>query len=82
MEGAEPLVAGALDLDHLFIEVLIVENRNNFCPKHACPSRRQMRELMSRHGYQLFPNLVAKSDLYVHPRSAFLVKALRAAHGE
>ena len=31
IEGAEPLVVGNIDFDKVFIEVMMIEIRNNFC---------------------------------------------------
>lgn len=67
-EGAEPGVVANIDFDQIFIDVLISENLNQYCRK-TCPSRDQTRALMQSRGYLLFPDVVTRSDLFVHPRS-------------
>jgi hypothetical protein len=71
VENAEPLVLSQIDFNAVFIEVLIVESSNQFC-KAECPSRDQARAIMKEKGYHLFPSVVTKSDLYIHPKSSFL----------
>jgi hypothetical protein len=77
VEGAEPGVVENLDFDKVFIEVMIIENRNEFC-KEVCATREKTRVRMLRAGYKLYEKVITKSDLYVHPRSRFaaVVEAL------
>jgi hypothetical protein len=70
VEGSEPGVVENLDFDKVFIEVMIIENRNAFC-KEECAPREKARVRMLRAGYKLYENVITKSDLYVHPRSRF-----------
>jgi hypothetical protein len=70
VEGAEPGVVENLDFDKVFIEVMMIENRNEFC-KEDCATREKTRVRMLRAGYKLHENVITKSDLYVHPRSRF-----------
>ena len=80
VEGAEPLVIGnAIDFSKVFIEVLMVEQYNNLCPKppNYCESREKVRSIMKENGYVLKDNLVIKSDVYIHP----LEKQMNMHHG-
>jgi hypothetical protein len=70
VEGSEPGVVENIDFDKVFIEVMMIENRNNFC-NDDCASREKTRVRMLRAGYKLYEKLINKSDLYVHPRSRF-----------
>ena len=63
VEGAEPLVVGnAINFSKVFIEVLMVEQYNNLCPKppNYCESREKVRSIMKENGYLLKDNLVKK----------------------
>lgn len=71
VEGAEPLVLRNINFDKVFIEVFIVENQNNFC-NSECKSRDEFREIMKDNGYMIFPSVVTKSDLFIHPLSRHL----------
>ena len=72
VEGAEPLVVGkALDFDRVFIEIIMIENRNNFCKKN-CKSRDEFRKIMLEAGYVMFFQMVQKSDVFIHPLSKHL----------
>ena len=72
VEGAEPRVLEQMNFTALFVEMIIVENRNNFC-KSVCKSRDEFQAIMREAGYKLMPGgLVRKSDLFIHPRSQFL----------
>jgi hypothetical protein len=72
VEGAEPLVVGkALDFDKVFIEILMIENRNSFCQKN-CKSRNDYRKIMLDAGYVMFSKMVTKSDVFIHPLSKHL----------
>ena len=72
VEGAEPLVVGkALDFDMVFIEIIMIENRNNFCKKN-CKSRDEFRKIMLEAGYVMFFQMVQKSDVFIHPLSKHL----------
>jgi FkbM family methyltransferase len=72
VEGAEPLVLQHVDFTQVMVDVVMIENRNNFCGQ-VCPSRDAYRAMMEAAGY-LLPKgrqVVPKSDLYVHPQSPF-----------
>ena len=70
VEGAEPLILGNLDFDKVFIEVMMIENRNNFC-QAKCESRDKFRKIMQDAGYKRF-SPVRNSDLFIHPLSKHL----------
>mmetsp|Transcript_27245 Transcript_27245/g.40342 ORF Transcript_27245/g.40342 Transcript_27245/m.40342 type:complete len:343 (-) Transcript_27245:82-1110(-) len=70
VEGAEPLVVDNIDFDKVFIEVMMIENKNNFC-KQRCESRDKFRKIMQDAGYERF-GPVRKSDLFIHPLSKHL----------
>lgn len=72
VEGAEPLVVGNIDFDKVFIEIMMIESRNNFCQDDSCESKRQFRKIMLDAGYVLFQPVVEKSDLFLHPLSDHL----------
>ena len=72
VEGTEPLVAGnALDFDRVFIEIMMIENRNNFC-KANCKSRDEFCKIILDAGYVMFYQMVEKSDVFIHPLSKHL----------
>jgi hypothetical protein len=74
VEGAEPHVVKTLDFDVLFIELMIVENYDEYCPQEPaeCKSRNEYRAIMAAAGYKRLETVVAKSDLFIHPRSQFM----------
>ena len=74
VEGSEPLVLKQLDFERVYIEVMIIENRNNFCNQSNCKSRDEFRKIMDKAGYKRFVGAVKKSDLYIHPNSEYLAK--------
>jgi len=75
VEGAEPFVVGkALDFDRVFIEIIMIENRNNFCKK-KCKSRDEFQKIMQDYGYAMFNTMVTKSDVFIHPLSKHLETA-------
>lgn len=71
VEGAEPLIVRNIDFSKVFIEVMIIENRNSFC-KRNCKSRDEFRKVMSEAGYVLFKKVITRSDLFIHPLSKHL----------
>lgn len=71
VEGAEPQIVGQLDFNKVFIEIMMIENRNNFC-RQQCKSRDEFRKIMSDAGYILFSDLVHNSDVFIHPLSTHL----------
>eukprot|EP00521_Asterionellopsis_glacialis_P006617 CAMPEP_0195284838 /NCGR_PEP_ID=MMETSP0707-20130614/2893_1 /TAXON_ID=33640 /ORGANISM="Asterionellopsis glacialis, Strain CCMP134" /LENGTH=315 /DNA_ID=CAMNT_0040344239 /DNA_START=173 /DNA_END=1120 /DNA_ORIENTATION=- len=75
VEGAEPLILRHLEFDKVFIELVMIENRNNFCKPEKCESREQFRKIMTDAGYILFERMVIKSDLFIHPLSKHLETA-------
>ena len=62
-----------LDFHKVYIEVMIIENRNNIC-KQNCGSRDEFRKIMDKAGYKRFVGVVKKSDLYIHPNSEYMAK--------
>ena len=70
VEGAEPMVLESIDFRRVRFDVIMVENRNNFC-EGVCESRDKARALMVDAGYILYDNVITKSDLYFHPESEF-----------
>jgi hypothetical protein len=75
VEGSEPLVLKHLDFEKVYIEMMIIENRNSFCKKRShCKSRDEFRKIMDQAGYKRFIGVVEKSDLYIHPYSEYLTK--------
>ena len=75
VEGAEPFVVGNLDFDKVFIEIMMIETTNNFCPRgQPCKSRDAFRKVMQENGYIMFENMVKKSDVFIHPLSKHLKK--------
>jgi hypothetical protein len=78
VEGSEPSIVRELDFDRVYIEIMMIETFNNFCPKVAkCESRDEYREIMKEAGYIMFENMVQKSDLFIHPLSTHLETAKR-----
>jgi len=75
VEGAEPLVLEQLDFDKVYIETMIVENRNAVCPVDKCASRDKFRKILTESGFIMFDDVVIKSDLYIHPLSEHLQTA-------
>lgn len=57
-----------IDFKKVFIDVLISEQVNMFC-QQECVAREETRAIMIANGYLLFPDVVERSDLYVHPDS-------------
>lgn len=70
VEGAEALVVGNIDFAEVVVELLMVENRNNFCGPQ-CDSRDRVRTRMQEVGYTRHSNVIQKSDLYIHPNSRY-----------
>ena len=67
VEGAEPLILRNLDLDRVRVNIFMVESLNRMCEK-GCDSRLEVRRiLVEKYQYVLFPDVVSKSDLYLHP---------------
>jgi FkbM family methyltransferase len=69
-EGTEHNILENIDFGQIFIDVLISENWNAFC-QVECEARDKTRALMKAAGFKLYPKIIAKSDLYVHPQSEF-----------
>ena len=76
VEGSEPLIVGDIDFNKVHIDVLMVESWNNFCPAepNECETRSKTRTILQKAGYRRFSNVITKSDLYVHPKSPYLVQ--------
>lgn len=75
VEGSEPDVLEHLDFSQVFVEIFMVENKNNLC-RHdeTCASRDRFRRILQAAGYVGFTgdDLVIKSDVFIHPRSQYL----------
>jgi hypothetical protein len=72
VEGSEPLVLRTIDFDKIWIDVLMVEVENVFCPPvENCTARDDTRSIMAQAGYQRYEGLIPASDVYVHPQSEF-----------
>ena len=68
VEGAEPLVLRNLDLDAVRVEIFMIESENKQCRGGDCVSREEVRQiLVEQYNYALYPNVIPKSDLYLHP---------------
>lgn len=82
VEGSEPLVLQNIDFGRIFIEIMIIEHFNSFCPKSRyCQSRDEFRKIMDENGYIRFTRGVKKSDLYIHHSSThYLNMALGIPH--
>merc|ERR1712151_262198 len=73
VEGSEPYIVEHIDFNQVNIEIMIIENANNFCPANSdCESRNRFRRLMFDAGYIRFTNIIKKSDLFIHPESKYL----------
>lgn len=73
VENVEHLVLANIDFDKIQIDVMIVENSNHFCNR-KCESRDKSREILLKQGYKLFPDIIRKSDLFVHPKSNYVLQ--------
>ncbi|KAG7343938.1 methyltransferase FkbM domain containing protein [Nitzschia inconspicua] len=73
VEGAEYLVLETMDFAAIpRIDILMIEAENMFCkPNKDCLVRNQVRERMHREGYLRYSGYIARSDVYVHPKSRF-----------
>ncbi|KAL7451931.1 hypothetical protein ACHAWC_003685 [Mediolabrus comicus] len=71
VEGSEYRVLQTIDFSKVFIDVMMIEIQNNYCPRDKCEVREQVREKMTSEGYRRYEGLVPKSDIYVHPKSPF-----------
>lgn len=74
VEGSEPSVVENIDFDKVFIELLMVEHSNKHCTVH-CESRDRVRTRMQLANYTRYSNVIAKSDLYIHPWSKYQLTA-------
>ena len=74
VQGSEPLVLKHLDFEKVYIEVMIIENRNNFCKESHCKSRDEFRKIMDKAGYKIFVVVVTKSEVYIQPSFEVLGK--------
>jgi len=72
VEGAEAMVLATIDFKKVGIDVIMIEILNNFC-EEKCEVRDQVRAKMRKEGYKEYHDLVRKSDIYVHPNSAFQI---------
>jgi hypothetical protein len=71
VEGSEYRVLQTIDFSKVFIDVMMIEIQNNYCPRDKCEVREQVRKKMASEGYRRYEGLVPKSDIYVHPKSPF-----------
>ena len=69
-EGTEHMVLQNLDFGKIFVDILIAENRNNFC-KETCEARDKTRAIMKANGFLLYSDVIWRSDLYVSKDSEF-----------
>jgi len=73
VEGSEAKVLATIDFTKVQIDVIMIEIENNFCQSKHCEVRNQVRAKMAKEGYKAYYGLVPKSDIYVHPNSAFQI---------
>jgi len=67
VEGAEPMILRNLDLNAVTVNVMIAENVNRMC-QEDCPAREEVRRIMvEQYNYALYPDVVERSDLFIHP---------------
>lgn len=69
-ENAEADVVEKLDLDKVFIEIMMVENNGVICAEE-CEVRDRVRKRMKEAGYKLYSNVVTESDLFIHRHSKY-----------
>lgn len=74
MEGGEALVVENLDFNQLFIELFVVENNSKICGLE-CEVRDRVRKRLKEVGYTLYTNVIANSDLFIHPDSKYQLPA-------
>lgn len=80
VEGSEPAVVNNIDFGKVFIEVMMIESFNNYCPeKKFCKSREEYRKTMKDAGYIMFSGLIKKSDIFIHPKSKYLARVSQNA---
>jgi hypothetical protein len=79
VEGAEPAIVQNIDFDKVFIEIMMIETENKFCPAgKPCASRTAFRKTMlENEGYIMFENMITASDVFIHPLSKHLNTAKR-----
>lgn len=70
VENSEADVVEQLDLDKVFIEIIIVENHSDICADD-CQVRDRVRKRLKEARYKLYPNVIPESDLYIHPHSKY-----------
>lgn len=78
-EGMEPDVLRNVNFSEVFIDILISESVNSHCKTDDCKSRKYSRHIMVNvNGYLLYPNVIPRSDLYIHPQSPYLSKMTKS----
>lgn len=70
VENSEADVLEHLDFRPLFIEIILVENISKICDE-KCEVRDRVRKRLRDLGYALYPNVVASSNLFIHPDSKY-----------
>eukprot|EP00934_Nitzschia_sp_Nitz4_P008507 Nitzschia sp. Nitz4//scaffold24_size164493//39583//40365//NITZ4_002314-RA/size164493-processed-gene-0.224-mRNA-1//-1//CDS//3329544072//8497//frame0 len=72
VEGAEDQVLATVDFDQVHVEMWMVENVNNLCPREEdCPSRSRSRKILFGAGYVGYVDVIMGSDLFVFPNSTY-----------
>eukprot|EP00541_Cyclophora_tenuis_P014046 CAMPEP_0116574598 /NCGR_PEP_ID=MMETSP0397-20121206/19486_1 /TAXON_ID=216820 /ORGANISM="Cyclophora tenuis, Strain ECT3854" /LENGTH=357 /DNA_ID=CAMNT_0004103387 /DNA_START=31 /DNA_END=1104 /DNA_ORIENTATION=+ len=66
VESAEPTILRNLDLDAVRVNIFMVESWNRMC-KEECESRDQVRAIFRKYNYMVYPDLIPRSDVYIHP---------------
>ena len=80
VEGSEPAVVNNIDFGKVFVEVMMIESFNNYCPENKfCKSREEYRKTMKDAGYIMFSGLIKKSDIFIHPKSKYLARVSQNA---
>ena len=76
VEGSEPSVVDNIDFDRVFIEMLMVEHSNAFCSEYdVCESRDRVRARLQQANYTRYSHVIRKSDLYIHAKSKYKLRA-------
>lgn len=80
VEGSEHLVLEKIDFSKVYIEILMVEVKNNYCSDDKpCESRDRTRQILAEAGYVRFSSRIQASDVFVHQRSTDLLELAQKA---
>lgn len=75
VEGAELEVLNTIDFKKVQIDVMMIEIENRLCKaRKFCEKRDKVRKKMQAEGYTMYKEVIMKSDIYVHPKSPYLMK--------